>query len=213
MSAAAGDRIPLFPLPNVVHFPHTLLPLHIFEPRYRAMTEAALEGDRRLGMALLKPGWDQDYQGNPPVYDVVGVGRVVHDERLPDGRFNLWLQGQGRGRILEIVSDHPYRTARVEMLEDRAASDDAVPEMRRRLEAMLGKLGKDVVQGLGGLVESIAVGTLCDILASCLVQEIADQQRLLEELDVAARYESLIKLLERQPPPRRPSWPTEPSPN
>ncbi|HXX93988.1 MAG TPA: LON peptidase substrate-binding domain-containing protein, partial [Planctomycetota bacterium] len=76
-----SGRLPLFPLPNVVLFPHAFLPLHIFEPRYRSMTRGALEGERLIGMALLKPGWEGDYYGNPDVHEVIGVGKIIEEER------------------------------------------------------------------------------------------------------------------------------------
>lgn len=107
------DRIPVFPLPNVVFFPRMYLPLHIFEPRYRAMiADAAAEG-RCIGMALLKEGWEQDYYGNPPVFEMGCVGRLVSVQSLPDGRSNILLQGLSRYRIHEEYYDRSYRQASV----------------------------------------------------------------------------------------------------
>ncbi len=85
--------IPLFPLPNVVLFPNVYLPLHIFEPRYREMVSDALDGDRIIGMVLLRPGWEGDYEGRPAVYPVGCAGLISHAERLSDGRYNIVLQG------------------------------------------------------------------------------------------------------------------------
>src|SRR5688500_19036057 len=93
--------VALFPLPTLVLFPHTIVPLHIFEPRYRAMVGDALLGDRLIAMALLKPGWGKDYEGAPPVHEVVGVGRILRDERTGDGRYNILLEGIARARIEE----------------------------------------------------------------------------------------------------------------
>ncbi|MGH7405380.1 MAG: LON peptidase substrate-binding domain-containing protein, partial [Candidatus Methylomirabilales bacterium] len=81
-------EIPIFPLPNVVFFPHTLLPLHIFEPRYRQMLADCLTGERWLAVVLLRPGWEAEYYGRPAVYAVAGAGEIVASERLPDGRSN-----------------------------------------------------------------------------------------------------------------------------
>lgn len=107
------DRIPIFPLPNVVFFPKTYLPLHIFEPRYRDMvTDAAVEG-HCVGMALLKDGWETDYYGNPPVFEVGCVGRLVNVQRLPDGRYNVLLQGLQRYVIQEQFYDRSYRRAHI----------------------------------------------------------------------------------------------------
>ena len=90
--------IPLFPLPNVVLFPNVYLPLHIFEPRYRQMMDRALSGERVIGMVLLKPGYEHDYERTPPVYQVGCAGSITQFERLPDGRFNLVLKGIKIGR-------------------------------------------------------------------------------------------------------------------
>src|SRR5204863_9636969 len=83
----------LFPLPNVVLFPHVVQPLHIFEPRYRQMTADALAGDQLIAPALLRPGWEGDYEGRPATYPVVCVGKIVSEQQLPDGRFNILLRG------------------------------------------------------------------------------------------------------------------------
>src|SRR5512147_1061011 len=91
--------IPIFPLPNVVLFPTVFLPLHIFEPRYRAMVRDALGGDRIIGMALLRPGWESHYEASPAVYAVGCAGLITHAERLPDGRYNIVLQGLEKYRI------------------------------------------------------------------------------------------------------------------
>ena len=101
-----GDRrqVPIFPLPNVVLFPGVCLPLHIFEPRYRDMTRDTLASDRIIGMVLLRDGWANDLEGNPPVYDVGCSGLITHSERLPDGRYNIVLRGIEKFRILD--EDH-----------------------------------------------------------------------------------------------------------
>lgn len=107
------DRIPVFPLPNIVFFPKTYLPLHIFEPRYREMIgDIAAEG-QCAGMALLKEGWEQDYYGNPPIYEVGCVGRLISVQRLPDGRYNILLQGLHRYKIREEFYDKSYRQASI----------------------------------------------------------------------------------------------------
>src|SRR5438552_13063110 len=111
----------LFPLPNVVLFPHVLLPLHIFEPRYREMTADALAGDSLLAMALLSPGWEAEYEGKPELHRTVCLGKIVADQRLEDGRYNLLLRGLARARILEeISSDQLYRSARLELLDRKS---------------------------------------------------------------------------------------------
>ena len=81
-----SDLLPLFPLPNVVLFPNVFLPLHVFEPRYKEMVAHALASDRMIGMALLRPGWERDYEGRPAVFAIGCSGVITHSERMPDGR-------------------------------------------------------------------------------------------------------------------------------
>src|SRR5262245_26279697 len=100
--------LPIFPLPNVVLFPNVFLPLHIFEPRYRQMVNDALAGDRLIGMVLLQPGYEKDYERSPNVYEVGCAGLITHVERLSDGRFNLVLRGLARFRI--VGEENPSST-------------------------------------------------------------------------------------------------------
>jgi len=109
---------PLFPLPDVVFFPKTLLPLHVYEPRYRALISDALEQDRPICTALLKPGWEADYYGSPEVYPVGCAGKIVQHEKLTDGRYNIILDGISKVRIESSVRLEPYRLVKVKPVED-----------------------------------------------------------------------------------------------
>jgi uncharacterized protein len=106
--------IPLFPLPNFVLFPGLTVPLHIFEPRYRAMVSDASRGDGIIGMTMLRGDWEQDYEGYPDIYAVGCAGRITTLARLPDGRFNLMLEGIDEFRVRREMRDHAYRTAEIE---------------------------------------------------------------------------------------------------
>src|SRR5204862_1471569 len=108
--------IPLFPLPNVVLFPNVFLPLHIFEPRYRQMVADSLDSDRLIGMVLLKPGWQAEYEGRPPVYPIGCSGVITHVESLADGRYNIVLRGLERFRIASEDHEKAYRRAVAERL-------------------------------------------------------------------------------------------------
>src|SRR5437667_9813996 len=108
-----SDLLPLFPLPNVVLFPNVFLPLHIFEPRYREMVADAVASDRMIGMVLLRPGWERDYEGRPPVYAVGCSGVITHVERQPDGRYNIVLRGVERFRIVDEDRGRSYRRATI----------------------------------------------------------------------------------------------------
>src|ERR1043165_4897580 len=116
--SAGLEIVRIFALPNVVLFPRAVLPLHIFEERYKAMTADALAGDRRIAMALLKPGWEKSYYGRPPIEPVVCVGEILTSEKPPDGKYNFLLQGTSRARIIrETPSEKPYRLAELSPLE------------------------------------------------------------------------------------------------
>ena len=135
-----SDLLPLFPLPNIVLFPNVFLPLHIFEPRYRDMVTDALASDRLIGMVLLKPGWEHDYERRPPVYPMGCSGVITHVDRLPDGRYNIVLRGLERFRLLEEDHVRPYRRASVEPAAERptVTADRAVLRRQRsKLEALL----------------------------------------------------------------------------
>lgn len=119
------SAVPLFPLPETVLFPNVDLPLHLFEPRYRQMAEDVAEGDARIVVVLLRPGWEEDYYGAPPVHDIATLGRVVHHEKLEDGRFNIVLRGVERVRLHEPdvpAGDKLYRRRRVSPLPEERLS-------------------------------------------------------------------------------------------
>src|SRR3954447_1394833 len=132
--------VPLFPLPNVVLFPRAVLPLHIFEERYKTMTADALAGDRQIAMALLKPGWEKDYYSRPVIEPVVCVGTIVSHERLPDGKYNFLLQGHSRAIIeRETPADPetPYRSADLRLLVEPAVLEIDLSNERLRLTTIL----------------------------------------------------------------------------
>src|SRR5688500_15282736 len=131
--------IPIFPLPNVVLFPNVFLPLHIFEPRYRVMVKDALASDRIIGMVLLRPGYEAEYAGRPPVYPVGCAGLITHSESLHDGRFNIVLRGLEKFRVTGEEPGRPYRVAHVEPLAETVTDQDRVlvHEHRHRLEELL----------------------------------------------------------------------------
>src|SRR3982751_2832896 len=127
--------IPIFPLPNVVLFPNVFLPLHIFEPRYRAMVADALKGDRIIGMTLLRPGYEARYDGRPPVYATGCAGLITHSDRRPTGRYDIVLRGREKSRILAEDDSQPYRLAQIEAVpESMPATDrDEIRAHRQRL--------------------------------------------------------------------------------
>jgi len=212
-----SGRLPLFPLPTVSLFPHGLLPLHVFEPRYRALTEAALAGERLIGMAVLRPGWEPDYAGHPPVYEVVGLGRILKEERLADGRFNLLLVGLARARIVEEVQSTPFRLARVDILEERPAEGAAYERRRKVLRAFYAQKLKEAApagEPAPELPDDIPLGDLCDLITAGFVGDVDERLIYLQETDVAARCDRLMDFFKTLRPNSRPrSWPPQNSAN
>src|SRR5947209_6117162 len=138
----------LFPLPNVVLLPHSMQPLHIFEPRYRQMTADALASDRLIAMVLLQPGWEMASTPRPPVHRIACLGRIAAEQQTPDGRYNLILRGLSRVRIVdEIPQDKLYRCARAKLVPDRCELPlQRVMELRGRMaEQILPRFGPGAV--------------------------------------------------------------------
>src|SRR5688572_7162698 len=149
----------LFPLPNLVVFPHVVQPLHVFEPRYRELMQDALAGDKLIAMAVLAPGWENDYEGRPAVRPVACLGRIATHERLPDGRFNMLLLGLRRVRLVEeLPPEHLYRVAHVELLEDAypAMGDAGREQLQQRLLAALRHKLQPVAHGKEQLEKLLA---------------------------------------------------------
>jgi Lon protease-like protein len=193
-----ADLLPLFPLPNVVLFPNVFLPLHVFEKRYREMVADALNGDRLVGMVLLRPGWEQGYEGRPAVFPIGCVGVITHVEHLEDGRYNVVLRGVERFRILEEDHSRGYRLAAIEVLAERPLMRDdrsALSEHRSKLEALLApaveKAGADPRTTAGMNDEN-----LVNALAQYLDLEPIEKQALLEQDCLRGRAQSLVELLE-----------------
>ena len=179
-------RLPLFPLPGVVLLPGTLLPLHIFEPRYRAMVSDALEGDRTIGMAMLHPaGGPAD--GDPRIYAVGGAGEIVESEELEDGRFNILLEARFRFRVLEESPANPYRVARVEEVRSVPFSDRGEEDR--------------VVASATALFRQIAP----EVELPPLPAEAMSPERLASEIALRLRYSppELQTILETDPLPAR----------
>lgn len=192
------STLPLFPLPNVVLFPNVFLPLHVFEPRYRQMVTDALAGERIIGMVLLQPGYEEDYDGTPDVYEIGCAGLITHVERLADGRFNIVLRGLERFRIVgeEAPSGHVlYRRALVAPLAEASGDHHLLRSERQRLEALLAPLFSGTLAARG-LPQQMPDDELINALAQYLELEPIEKQALLEREGTLARCRSLVELLE-----------------
>lgn len=198
--------IGLFPLPNLVLLPCALRQLHIFEPRYRQLVEDALVGYNQLAMALLAPGWEQNYEGQPPILPVVCVAHIVESTKLQHGRFNLMVLGVSRATILrELPPRRLYREAEVELLEDvyPLSAQVRCDELTQRLYSALRRVVADPYQAL--LIErlyegSLPLGMLTDALTWLLELDLTSQIQLLTEANVERRTELLLTHLVSQSP-------------
>jgi Lon protease-like protein len=193
----------LFPLPNLVLYPHVMQPLHVFEERYREMVEDALAGDKLIAMAVLEPGWEDEYEGRPPVSQYACLGKIVAHHKLDDGRYNLLLLGVQRVRIVhELDPLRSFRQASVELIEDRY--DFKTPAERKELqEKLISAFRKhlpcacQLPEQLEEMLSShLPLGLLTDLAAYALPLELEVKQQLLAECRVSARAEILLAEVE-----------------
>jgi Lon protease-like protein len=194
--AAPELIVPIFPLPDVTFFPHTLLPLHVFEARYRAMVIDALERDRKLVVVRLRPGYEEGYAGKPPVYPVAGLGEIVSSERLATGRYNILLRGDCRVRLQqEVPSDTLYRLVRAQRLADAEPTADTGPAVAR-VRALLEALARPADMLDTALAEGQTAGAIADRVAAAVLPDADLRQSLLETLDVGARVTRVAEAVE-----------------
>ena len=212
-----GDlsAVPLFPLPNVVLFPRAVLPLHIFEERYKQMTADAIVGaedtgqSARIAMGLFRPGWEKSYYGRPAIEPVVCVGRILNHEKLPDGKYNFLLQGHTRARVMH---EHPreegrlYRVAALEAVAQPQVLEIDLTRVRQRIANLFsdegGLLARLSVAGPARKVIASSLPTegVIDWLAFHLFDDFALKHGLLAEPDVRKRADVAIRVLHTMAP-------------
>jgi Lon protease-like protein len=191
----ALGRLPMFPLPGVVLFPHAMLPLHIFEDRYRRMTRDVLESHRHLAVALLESPMEDPAVERPTVRPIMGVGEVVMAHELPDGRFNLVVRGRARVELQEeLTTDEPYRMIVANVRADVAVTQpQELADADQSLRVLVGRLADSIPEGgelLRQVVASQATAAeLADVLAAALIVDVPKRQRLLETRDLVRRIE------------------------
>jgi Lon protease-like protein len=194
-----SGRVRLFPLPNLVLFPHVMQPLHIFEPRYRALLEDALTGDRLIALGLFAPGWEKNYEGRPPLQAMACLGRIATHQRLADHRYNVLLLGLKRVRITrELPSEKLFREAEVEVCEDVYPSSTS--PTRSHLQQQLAGAFKHVLPSLGDtqdqfdelLKGELPLGILTDIVSYTLDLGMEIKEQLLNECNVDRRAALLL---------------------
>lgn len=219
-----ADWVPIFPLPNAVLMPRHILPLHVFEPRYRVMTRHALTGSRLIAVALLKPGYEPLYHTlEAPIHETVGVGRILREERLPDGRYNFLLQGVTRAQILEENREGEYRKGVLTPTHPQFVPPEVECAYRVSLKNLLTQppLVELAAQANWlGLFEcaDLTFSDLLDVLAAAVLPCPEEKQRFLEEPSVAKRAQRLTATLEtygehlrelRTKSPKARTWPPD----
>jgi Lon protease-like protein len=199
--------IPIFPLPNAVLFPNACLPLHVFEPRYRSMVADAVRGDRIIGMVLLQPGFEAEYEGRPAVYPIGCAGLITHVEPLPDGRYNMILRGIEKFRITGEDQSNAYRLAHVEALPEPVTEPDRalLGTFRSRLEALFAMLIERTTAE-HRFPATVTDEDLVNALAQYVPLDPLERQALLERDGVLARGRALVELLEMKTITRRRAW-------
>ena len=189
------ESIPIFPLQDIMLFPGASRPLHIFEPRYRDMIADAMEGDRIIGMVMLKPNTETNYDGNPPIYEIGCAGILSNIEQLPDGRYNVIVQGLKRFRITGEDQRRTYRIASINVLDEVFSEADRATLRAQR--PLLLELLSSVTPGQKPTVDEISDDLLVNGLAQFLGMNPADRLDLLQQEGPLARSDALLSLLDQ----------------
>lgn len=189
--------VAIFPLPEVTLFPGCALPLHVFEPRYRAMTEDVLAGDGRLVIVQIASTYPIDAHGHPRVASIAGLGHIDQHRRRSDGRFDLVVVGRARVELRELPFDPPYRRVRATVLGEQSSSLGA-----HDVALLLATAARSAAAlGRGPTLEALNLASLddpariVDRIAAHLVASGKERQRLLEILDVAERVRACTAAL------------------
>ena len=191
--SALPPEIPIFPLQDIVLFPGVSRPLHIFEPRYREMVTEAVQGDGVIGMVLLQPGYEAEYEGNPPIFPVGCAGEITEAEELDDGRWLIVLRGSVKFRVVGEDHSRSYRMADVEAIADPLDADDRAALGLRRPQ--LAEVYASIAPGSEPPPDDISDEVLVNGLAQLLSMDPLDRQELLEAPGPLARAEALLELL------------------
>jgi ATP-dependent Lon protease len=200
MEITLPDEVPVMTLPNVTFFPQALMPLHIFEPRYRRMLKEVLATNRLFAVT----GLDQNLLGQPgqfePPHRIASVGIVRACQKNANGTSNLLLQGLCRVELLGIVSDEPYRRIKIRALPSAPVADPAENARLRtelaRLIALKQKFGAPVPPEMAEFLRTVEdPEVFIDLAAFSLCDDTALKQKLLETLDVRRRLELFARQL------------------
>ncbi|MDC0712813.1 LON peptidase substrate-binding domain-containing protein [Stigmatella sp. ncwal1] len=190
----ASESLKVFPLPSAVLLPHSVLPLHIFEPRYRELVRDALAGDQVMALAQLEPGWEPRYGERPAMQPVMCAGVIVWHEALEEGRYNILLQGVCRARLVtELPAERLYRQVHVELLPDSNYHGPEEEQLRQAVFELAGRIPPSFSEGLLPAVARAGGGTLADVVGAAVIPEPERRQALLAELDVRQRLKVVLE--------------------
>jgi Lon protease-like protein len=218
--ATFSGKVCLFPLPNLVVFPHVMQPLHVFEPRYQKMLQHVMAGDRLIAMSVLRPGWEKQYEGRPPVEPIACLTRVVTCQSVGEGRSNILVLGLKRIELIrELPPDFDFRVAEARVLEDDYSTDGTtrsdlhqrlLTEFKKAVPAQTSSC-EQIDQLLSG---DISLGMLTDIVSYALGLDMKRKAELLAECAVDHRAQTLLDHLASLPKgTQKPSFPPEFSTN
>lgn len=197
-----SQLIPVFPLPNVVLFPKAVVPLHIFEPRYRSMVVDALRGNRLIAIALLQDGFETKYNTlEAPIHPIVCVGSVLKSEELCGGRYNLLLRGIDRARVIHEDVEKCYRRAALAPIAPVETAGDITRELFSTLRTLVHSESLSAVADAANwktIFEcgNVPLSDVADLLAFSIFERCCDKQRFLSEPCVRKRACQLIKMLQ-----------------
>ncbi len=201
-SAGASVVVPMFPLRGVFLLPRQVLPLHVFEPRYRQLVEDVLDRNGRLVMATVLEGEDYGPAGEPRpprVLPIAGLGDIARHDKTPDGRYFIWLFGVGRHALEEVESDRPYRKVRAQPLAELEPSVRDTLALEPRLRAALVARSEEPLE----LPQGIPLAVLADALSSKLHLPQGAMEPIFCEVDVARRARLVLEAHDAFPPPAR----------
>jgi len=191
------SEIPLFPLPEVSLFPGVSRPFIVFEPRYREMVADALAGDRIIGMVALRPGFEKDYEGRPPIYEIGCAGQIQQYQKLDDGRYLILLRGLSTFRIASEDLRKSYRLARIEPLPD-ALKTEELGQLSTLREQLTQLLYVSLPLGVEPPDPGLDDAEFVNVTALNLRMPETDRQALLEHNSVLARARALVDRLQRK---------------
>ena len=206
----------MFPLPNLVMFPHVMQALHVFEPRYRAMFEEAIEDDRLIALGSLAAGWEGDYEGRPPLRPTACLCRIATHQRTEEGTYNVLVLGVRRLRLVrELPPKKLFRVVESEIIEDFEPAESlpgAATALQQRLLAAFKQAMPRIpnaYEQLDQLLGSqITLGMLADIVAYTIDLDLETKVKLLAECDVFQRTRLLLEAITSRPA----AGPTRPFP-